>query len=313
MPLFLSLGADVVYNRDEVAPREGSAVYFEAFECKEGSKMANKSGALSVLKIARMKEAGEKIAMVTAYDFPTSQMADAAGLDMILVGDSVGTVVQGRATTLGVTLDEMIYHSKMVAKGAKRALVVVDIPFPYCQLGPAEAVRACARVLLETEATAVKIEAGASRAETVRAVVEAGIPVLGHCGLAPQSIKTAGGYIIQRDVDKLIADCLAIQDAGAFAIVLECVQSDLAEDISKKLRVPTIGIGSGAGCDGQVLVFHDLFNYANKEPNETPKHARVYCDLHKLIDKGFREYVADVKSGAFPSDAESFAPKTVRS
>ena len=138
--------------------------------------MANKSGALSVLKIAKMKEAGEKIAMVTAYDFPTAQMADAAGLDMILVGDSVGTVVQGRATTLGVTLDEMIYHSKMVAKGAKRALVVVDMPFPYCQLGPAEAVRACARVLLETEATAVKIEAGASRADTVRAVVEAGIP-----------------------------------------------------------------------------------------------------------------------------------------
>ncbi|MBQ9812735.1 MAG: 3-methyl-2-oxobutanoate hydroxymethyltransferase [Thermoguttaceae bacterium] len=271
--------------------------------------MANKSGALSVLKIQKMKESGEKIAMVTAYDYPTAQMADAAGLDVILVGDSVGTVVQGRSTTLSVTLDETIYHAEMVARAAKRALVVVDMPFPCCQLGPDEAVRACARVLKETEATAVKIEGGASRAETVRAVVEAGIPVLGHCGLAPQSVKATGGYFIQRDVDRLYADCAAIEKAGAFAIVLECVQRDYAEEVSKKLRVPTIGIGSGVGCDGQVLVFHDMFNYANKEPNETPKHARVYCDLHKLVDRGFRDYVADVKSGAFPGDTESFGPK----
>ncbi len=268
--------------------------------------MVNKSGALSVLNIQKMKESGEKIAMVTAYDFPTAQMADSAGLDMILVGDSVGTVVQGRSTTLGVKLDETIYHAEMVARAVKRALVVVDIPFPYCQLGAEEAKRACARVLKETEATSVKIEGGASRAETIRAVVDAGIPVLGHCGLAPQSVKALGGYRVQRDVDRLLADCQAVEDAGAFAVVLECVQRDHAEEVSRKLRIPTIGIGAGVGCDGQVLVFHDLFNYANKDPNETPKHARVYCDLHQLIDQGFREYVADVKSGSFPGDAESF-------
>ncbi len=271
--------------------------------------MANKSGALSVLKILRMKEQGEKIAMVTAYDFPTAQLADAAGVDMVLVGDSVGSVVQGRVNTLGVTLDDMVYHTEMVARAAKRAMVVADVPFPYCQLGPQEAVRACARLLKETLADAVKIEAGASRAETVRAVVDAGIPVVGHCGLAPQSVKAVGGYRIQRDVDRLLEDCLAIQDAGAFAIVLECVQRDYAEEATKKLRVPTIGIGSGVGCDGQVLVFHDMFNYGAKEPNEAPKHARVYCDLHKLIDEGLRAYISDVKTGAFPGDAESFGAK----
>ncbi len=270
--------------------------------------MANKL-ALSALKIVKMKESGEKIAMVTAYDYPTAKMADVAGLDMILVGDSLGNVVQGKETTLSVTLDQVLYHAEMVARAAKRALVVVDMPFPYCQLGPEEAVRACARVLKETEADAVKIEGGTARAATVRAVVEAGIPVVGHCGLAPQSVKVEGGYHIQRDVDRLLQDCLAIQESGAFAIVLECVQADYAGEVSKKLRVPTIGIGSGPGCDGQVLVFHDLFNYADKDPSETPKHARVYCDLHKLIDKGFRDYVADVKSSAFPTAAESFAPR----
>lgn len=271
--------------------------------------MANKSGALSVLKILKMKEAREKIAMVTAYDYPTALIADAAGMDMILVGDSVATVVQGKSTTLGVKLDDTIYHTEMVVRAVKRALVVADMPFPYCQLGPNEAIRACARVLKETDATGVKIEGGAKRAETVRAVVEAGIPVVGHCGLAPQSVKATGGYHIQRDVDRLLADCQAIEDAGAFAIVLECVQRDYAEEVSRKLRVPTIGIGSGAGCDGQVLVFHDLFNFTNKEPNEVPKHARVYFDLHKVIDEGFRQYIADVKSGAFPGDAESFGAK----
>lgn len=271
--------------------------------------MANKSGALSVLKIQKMKELGEKIVMTTAYDYPTARIADSSGVDMILVGDSVGTVVQGRSTTLGVRLEDMLYHADMVARASNRALVVVDIPFPFCQLGPTEAVRACARVLKETTATAVKIEGGANRSETIRAVVEAGIPVVGHCGLVPQSVKATSGYHIQRDVDRLLADCLAIEDAGAFAIVLECVQRDYAEEVSKKLCVPTIGIGSGSGCDGQVLVFHDMFNYGAHEPDAIPKHARVYCDLHRLIDEGFRAYISDVKSGAFPGDAESFGPK----
>lgn len=270
--------------------------------------MANKSGALSVLKTLKMKDAGEKIAMVTAYDYPTAAIADAAGMDMILVGDSVASVVQGRPTTLGVRLEDTIYHSEMVQRAVKRALVVADIPFPYCQLGPEEAVRACARVLKETNVAAVKIEGGAKRAATVHAVVEAGIPVVGHCGLVPQSVK-ALGYRVQRDLDQLIEDTQAIQEAGAFAIVLECVQREYAEEVTKRLRVPTIGIGSGAGCDGQVLVFHDLFNFADKTPDQTPKHARVYRDLHKIIDEGLREYVADVKEGRFPGDAESFGAK----
>ena len=267
--------------------------------------MATKKSALSIARILKMKDAGEKIATVTAYDYPTARIADAAGVDILLVGDSVASVVQGRPTTLGVRLEETIYHTEMVQRAATRALVVADIPFPFCQLGPEEAVRACARVVKETNAGAVKIEGGAKRAETVRAVVDAGIPVLGHCGLAPQSVK-AEGYRIQRDLDRLLEDALAIQEAGAFAIVLECVQRDYAAEVTQKLRVPTIGIGSGAGCDGQVLVFHDLFNYADGDPEERPKHARVYRDLHKIIDEGLREYVADVKTGRFPNDSESF-------
>lgn len=270
--------------------------------------MPKRSGFLSPLKILKMKENGEKISMITAYDYPTAQMADAAGIEMILVGDSVASVVQGRPTTLGVRLEETIYHCEMVQRAVSRALVVADIPFPYCQLGPEEAIRACARVVKETNVGAVKIEGGASRSETVRAVVDAGIPVLAHCGLAPQSVKTRG-YRVQRDLDRLVEDALAVQDAGAFAVVLECVQREYAAETTKKLRIPTIGIGSGVDCDGQVVVFHDLFNYANGEPEERPKHARVYRDLHKIIAEGLSEYVADVKEGRFPGDAESFGAK----
>ena len=268
--------------------------------------MANKSGALSATKITKMKDSGEKIAVVTAYDYPSARLADAAGVDLILVGDSVGTVVQGRPTTLGVTLEQTIYHTEIVARAASRAVVIADVPFPYCQLGPDEAVRACARVLKETDATGVKIEGGASRASTIRAVVEAGIPVLGHVGLAPQSVKALGGYRVQRDLERLTEDALAVQEAGAFATVIECVQSDYAVAVTAKLAIPTIGIGAGVGCDGQILVFHDLFNFTDHGSEQTPKHARVYRDLHKIIDEGLREYVADVKSGAFPSDEESF-------
>lgn len=270
--------------------------------------MANKQSALSVQKILKMKASGEKIAMATAYDYPTARLEDAAGIDMILVGDSLGTVVQGRPTTLGVRLEDMIYHAEMVQRAATRALVVVDTPFPYCQLGPEEAVRACAKIIKETNATAVKIEGGVKRAETVRAVVDAGIPVVGHCGLVPQSVK-ASGYKVQRDVDRLLEDVKAIEAAGAFAIVLECVQRDYAAEATRALTVPTIGIGSGAECDGQVLVFHDIFNFTDHDPEGVPKHARVYRDLRRTIDEGLREYIADVKSLQFPGDAESFGAK----
>ena len=271
--------------------------------------MAKQSSELSVLKFLKMKEAGEKIAVVTVYDYPTARIADAAGVDILLVGDSVASVVQGRSTTLGVTLEETIYHTEMVARAAERAFVVADLPFPYCQLVPEEAVRASARILKETTASAVKIEGGAKRASTVRALVDAGIPVLGHVGLFPQSVKALGGWRVQRDYDQLLADALAVQEAGAFAIVIECVPRDDAASVTQKLRAPTIGIGAGNGCDGQVVVFHDLFNFALQEPDALPKHARLYRDLHRIIDEGLREYVSDVKSGAFPSDAESFGVK----
>ena len=261
--------------------------------------MTTKNNTLTSIKIFQMKASGEKIAMATAYDYPTARMADQAGIDVILVGDSLATVVQGRKTTLGVKLEETIYHGEMVARAAERAVVIVDMPFPYCQLGPDEAVRACARVIKETDATGVKLEGGANRAETVRAVVESGIPVMGHVGLAPQSVKALGGYHMQRDWERLRDDALAIQDAGAFAIVLECVQADLAERVTKELTVPTIGIGSGSGCDGQVLVFHDMFNFTDHDPSQAPKHAKIYCDLHELVDQGLRQYVDEVKTSRF--------------
>jgi 3-methyl-2-oxobutanoate hydroxymethyltransferase len=198
---------------------------------------------------------------------------------------------------LGATLDQMIYHAEAVVRGAERALVVVDVPFPYCQLGPDEAVRACARILKETEATAVKIEGGASRAETVRAVVAAGIPVVGHCGLVPQSVKALGGYKVQRDWDQLLEDATAIQEAGAFAVVLECVEREHAAELSKRLTIPTIGIGSGAGCDGQVQVVTDILGLSGY----IPKHAKQYADLKQIMSAAFQQYVNDVRTKQFPA------------
>ncbi|MDO5309823.1 MAG: 3-methyl-2-oxobutanoate hydroxymethyltransferase [Planctomycetia bacterium] len=258
-----------------------------------------RSNLLSTVKIFQMKAAGEKISVATAYDYPTAKMEDQAGMDVILVGDSLGAVVQGKQTTLSVTLENMIYHAEMVVRAVERAVTIVDMPFPYCQLGPEAAVNACARVVKETDATGVKIEGGASRASTIRAVVDAGIPVMAHCGLVPQSVKALGGYRMQRDWEQLLSDALAVQEAGAFAVVLECVQADLAQRLTKELRIPTIGIGSGSNCDGQVLVFHDMFNFAAQDPSQAPKHARLYCDLHAHIDAGLRQYIKEVKEGSF--------------
>ncbi|MDO5579837.1 MAG: 3-methyl-2-oxobutanoate hydroxymethyltransferase [Planctomycetia bacterium] len=267
--------------------------------------MSKSKDALTVSRLIKMKERNEKIVMATAYDYPSALLVDAAGVDMILVGDSLGNVVQGRETTLSVTLDQMIYHSEIVARAANRAFVVVDMPFPYCQLGPNDGLRAAARIMQETGADAVKIESGRDRIETVRAIVRAGIPVLGHCGLQPQSVHISG-YKVQRDHDRLMDDAEALCDAGVFGILLECVPRESAGEAARKFPVPVIGIGAGNLCDGQVLVFHDYLLYGLKTKEELPKHARSYASIGEIIVQATGQYIKDVRSGSFPSEEESF-------
>lgn len=269
------------------------------------TEMPQTSKRVTPNSLRKMKENGSKIVMMTAYDFPSAELIDAAGIDVILIGDSLGTVIQGKKTTLSVTLDEMIYHTRLVARASNRALVVADLPFPYAQLGPADAVRACAEILKESGAGAVKIEGGEKRADVIRAVTDAGIPVMGHCGLMPQEIRKLGGYKVQRDETALQRDLAAIQENGAFSVVLECVPHEIAARQTARLVIPTIGIGAGKGCDGQVLVFHDLLGYHLPE-NAAPKHARAYANLGSIITGAVQTFAKDVRNGNFPSDAESF-------
>jgi len=244
-----------------------------------------------------LKHSSRKISVLTAYDFPSAKLADEAGMDAVLVGDSLANVVQGRTTTLPVTLEQMIYHAQMVRRAVKRALIVVDMPFPTCQLGPKTAIESAARVLQETEVDAVKIEGGKNRAETIRAVVEAGIPVFGHCGLLPQNIKMTGGYKIQRDGKQLLEDVLAVEQAGAFAVVLELIPDDLAKELTAATSIPTIGIGAGKHCDGQVLVFHDVLGFSDRP---APKHVKSYAKLYQIAVEALRQYRDDVETGKFP-------------
>jgi 3-methyl-2-oxobutanoate hydroxymethyltransferase len=256
-------------------------------------------------KIRAFKKEGRKIVALTVYDYPSAKLLDSAGIDILLVGDSLGNVVQGKPTTLAVTLDQVIYHTEMVARAAQNALVVADLPFPYCQLGADEAVRAGARILKETLAGAVKFEGGESRAETIAALVEAGIPVLGHCGLRPQEIRQTGGYFVQRQKEQLFRDIQAVEQAGAFAVVLECLEKELAKEAAQVVSIPTIGIGSGCCCDGQVLVFHDVLGYT---PERSPalKHVKRYADLHPVRSETDKKYAAEVQAGTFPGDEHSF-------
>ncbi len=267
--------------------------------------MKKRSDKLTVSALLKKKANGEKIVMITAYDYPSAALLDAAGVDMILIGDSLANVVQGKENTLSVKLEETIYHSEMVARAAKRAFVVVDMPFPYCQFGPEECLRAAARIMKETGADGIKLEGGIARKETIQALVDAGIPVVGHCGLMPQSVKVRG-YKIERNSDHLTQDVLAVQEAGAFAVVLECVPRTLAGEVTQKLQIPTIGIGAGNLCDGQVLVFHDFLLYDSRSEEELPKHARAYAHLGRIITEAAKNYISDVQSGAFPSEKESF-------
>jgi 3-methyl-2-oxobutanoate hydroxymethyltransferase len=257
-------------------------------------------------KVQALKNEGKKIVMLTAYDFPGACLADEAGIDILLVGDSLGNVVQGKSTTLPVTLDEIIYHTEMVVRAAKHALVVADLPFPYCQLGADAALQAAARILKESGADAVKMEGGEKRAATAAALVDAGIPVMGHCGLMPQDIRQSGGFFVQRQREQILRDAAAIENAGAFSIVLECCIGDIAAEISGVMSIPTIGIGSSVHCDGQVLVFHDLLNYKPPEETHTPKHVKRYADLQTVILDAVKNYAAAVREQRFPGTENSF-------
>ncbi len=261
---------------------------------------------LSPPKISACKKDARKIVMATAYDYPSARILDDAGMDILLIGDSLGNVVQGKTTTLPVTLDEIVYHAEMVARAAQNALVIVDVPFPFGQLGPEEALRAAARILKETQADAVKMEGGEKRAATLEALVEAGIPVMGHCGLLPQDIRQAGGYFVQRQREQLLRDVAAVEKSGAFAVVLEYVGADIAAEVTRSTAIPTIGIGSGPACDGQVLVFHDLLGYVPPEQTRLPKHVKRYADLRTVISDAVKQYADEVRQSVFPDDRHSF-------
>jgi 3-methyl-2-oxobutanoate hydroxymethyltransferase len=249
------------------------------------------------------KTQGRKISMLTAYDYPTAQLIDSCGIEGVLVGDSLSMVVQGYENTLPVTLAEMIYHAEMVGRAVQHALVVVDMPFPSYHLGIHKAIENAGEILKRTGCQAVKLEGGAAQADVIGGLVSAGIPVMAHVGLRPQSIHQLGGYKVQRDAEQLLRDAIAAEQAGAFAVVLECIPADLAQDITNRLLIPTIGIGAGPACDGQVLVWHDLLGLT---AGRLPKHVRAYAQLRPLIEEALRAYQEDVRQGVFPGPDQTF-------
>ncbi len=264
-------------------------------------------GPVTVPRLRAMKASGEKITMVTAYDATFARMLDEAGVDALLVGDSLGMVVQGLDSTLPVTVDEMIYHCRAVSRGARRAHLVADMPFMSYQISPEEALRNAGRFLSEGAAHAVKLEGGVAMANTIERIVTAGIPVLGHVGLTPQSVHAMGGFRVQgktaSDAERVLADARAVAEAGAYAVVLEGIPSDLAAEISLALPIPTIGIGAGAACDGQVLVCYDLLGLT---PTLRPKFVKRYAELFEEGKQAVARYCAEVKSGTFPSAEHAF-------
>ena len=263
-------------------------------------------GKVNVLDIADMKTRGEKIAMITAYDYTTAQSADRAGVPLVLVGDSLGMVVLGYDSTIPVTMEDMLHHAKAVTRGAGDCLVVVDLPFMSYQVDEAQALANAARLMQEGGAHSVKLEGGENVAATVRRIVGAGIPVMGHIGLTPQSVHGLGGYKVQgrqrEQAKQIIKDAHALEDAGAFAVVLEVVPAPLAGLITKQLKIPTIGIGAGPNCDGQVQVCHDLLG---SYTDIVPKHVKRYAALAETTQAAFAQYVEEVKQGEFPTKAHS--------
>ncbi len=253
--------------------------------------------------LARMKSAGEKITMVTGYDYPFARLLDDSGIDTILVGDSVGVVVAGYKDTLPVTVDEMIYHGRAVVRGTERALVIIDMPFMSYQISIEDAKLQAGRIMKETGAGAVKLEGGVTMQETIKALVDIGIPVCGHIGLTPQAVNQLGGFKIQREKERLMQDARAVTEAGAFALVIECVPCEIATEISRTINIPTIGIGAGNGCDGQVLVLHDMLSLFDRF---RPSFVKQYANLGEETKKAMAEYSREVKAGIFPGAEHSF-------
>ena len=263
--------------------------------------------AVTTYRLTEMKQRGEKIAMLTSYDYSMAKIVDAAGIDVILVGDSAANVMAGYETTLPITLDMMIYHARSVVRAVNRALVVVDLPFGTYQGNSKVALDSAIRIMKETEADAVKIEGGEEILESVQRILSAGIPVMGHLGLTPQSIHKFGTYAVrakeEAEAEKLVHDAHLLSEAGCFGIVLEKIPAALATRVTNEIPTPTIGIGAGPGCDGQVLVIHDMLGI-NK--GFSPRFLRRYADLHTVMTEAVGQYVADVKSGDFPNEKEQY-------
>ena len=257
--------------------------------------------------IKKKKKNNERIVALTAYDYLTGYLVDSCGIDIVLVGDSLGMVIKGENDTLNVTLEEMIYHAKIVRKGVKNSFLVVDLPFGSFHITAEDTIRNCIRIIKETGANGVKIEGGKKRYELIKKIVDSEIPVMGHIGLTPQSINVFGGYRVQgkseKRIEELIEDAIFLERAGCFSIVLELVPWEVSKIITEKLNIPTIGIGSGPFCDGQVLVFHDMLGF---NPFADFKFLRKYANLSQEIEKGIKNYIKDVKNGDYPSESESF-------
>lgn len=265
-------------------------------------------GRLSIHKLKEWKAQGRRFAMITAYDYPTARLVEQAGIPIILVGDSLGSVVLGYDSTIPVTMDDIVYHTRAVVRATERAIVVADMPFMSYQADPNEAMRNAGRLLKEGGATAVKLEGGSQLAPLVRRMVDAGIPVMGHLGLTPQSVNQFGGHKVQGKTPaaaaKLIADARALEEAGAFAVVLETIPAPLARMVTERIAIPTIGIGAGPHCDGQVQVLHDMLGiYDDRRPL---KHAKRYAVLGEAIREAVRAYIGEVEGGQFPTAEHSF-------
>lgn len=258
-------------------------------------------------RLVEMKQRGEKISMLTSYDFTTARIVDAAGVDCVLIGDSASNVMAGNQTTLPMTIDQMIYHARSVVRGIKRALVVCDMPFGSYQIGRHEGVKNAVKMMKESGCDALKLEGGEEIIDTVRGILDAGIPVMGHLGLTPQSINKFGTYAVrakdEREAEKLFNDARLLEDAGCFGVVMEKVPASLAKRVTEALTIPTIGIGAGGWCDGQVLVIDDMLG---KTQGFSPRFLRRYADLNAVMTDAIGRYVSDVKSGDFPNEKESY-------
>lgn len=258
---------------------------------------------ITVLDFLGARQAGKRLTMLTAYDYTMARLIDAAGIDGILVGDSLGMVMQGKDTSLSVTMTDMIYHTKLVARGVSHCLLVADMPFMSYQLSPQQALENAGRLVQEGNAHAVKLEGGRRSVDAIKAIIDAEIPVMGHVGLTPQSVRKLGGFRVQRDENTLLDDAKAVEQAGAFALVIECVPASVGEKITKALSIPTIGIGAGPACDGQILVSHDLLGLYSEL---RPRFVKTYADLGTAVKGAVADYCRDVRGGVFPGPEHTF-------